>query len=251
MIRDERHDGIALLRLEHGKVNALDAELMAALGEALDRAEADGARALVLTGSGSSFSAGVDLKRVLDGGAAYIESFVPRIGEAVRRLMSFPRPTVAALNGHAIAGGFVLACACDRRLAARGTAKLGLTELPIGVPFPWFALEAVRAAAGTRQAAEIVYGGRLMSVEECVERGLVEEAVEPEALERRAVELAAERAAIPAPAYALAKRQLIEPILARAGAEAANHDAEVLANWRSDATLGAIRSYMESLAARR
>ena len=74
----------------------------------------------MLTGSGSIFSAGVDLRRLLAEGEDYLRRFVPLIGEGFQRLFAFPRPVVAALNGHAIAGGCIVACACDRRIAAAG-----------------------------------------------------------------------------------------------------------------------------------
>ena len=77
MIERETRDGVAVLRMAHGKVNALDLELLGAIVEALDETTRDGAPPLVLTGTGGSFSAGVDLRRVLDGGRAYIERFLP------------------------------------------------------------------------------------------------------------------------------------------------------------------------------
>ena len=120
IIEREDREGIALLRMNRGKVNALDAELLQELGAALDGVEASPARALVLTGAGPAFSAGVDLFRLLEGGAAHIREFLPLLRGVGRRLCAFPKPPVAAVNGHAIADGPLLLVSCDRRILARG-----------------------------------------------------------------------------------------------------------------------------------
>src|SRR5262245_25785640 len=112
MIERSEHDGIVTLRLAHGKASALDIELLEAILGELDRA-APKARAVVLTGTGSIFSAGVDLFRVTRDGADYVRRFLPRLSRTFRALFTFPGPVVAAVNGHAIAGGGVLVLACD------------------------------------------------------------------------------------------------------------------------------------------
>ncbi|TMD98567.1 MAG: enoyl-CoA hydratase/isomerase family protein, partial [Chloroflexi bacterium] len=139
MIRVDHEDGVAVVRLEHGKVNALDVELLRAATATLR--ELASAPAIVLTGRGSAFCAGVDLRRVLDGGPAYSADLVDAISEAVLALFDHPRPVVAAINGHAIAGGCVLAAACDLRLMSGGS--IGVTEVLVGVHFPTAALEVV------------------------------------------------------------------------------------------------------------
>jgi enoyl-CoA hydratase len=118
MIETADYDGIVILTLNNGPVNALDLELLTAVPERL-AAVAD-SRAVVLTGSGRSFSAGVDLKRTVDGGLPYVEKFLSSLSLAMLTLFEHPKPVVAAVNGHALAGGCVLAAACDIRLGARG-----------------------------------------------------------------------------------------------------------------------------------
>ncbi len=116
MVEVETREDIALLRLAHGKVSAFDLELVVRIAEELDRMVASTSRAVVITGTGGTFSAGVDLFRVLDGGESYLRQFLPALNRAFVKLYTFPRPVVAAINGHAIAGGCVLGCACDYRL---------------------------------------------------------------------------------------------------------------------------------------
>src|SRR5437870_1175022 len=111
-------------------------------------AEISSARAVVMTATGRTFSAGVDLVRLLEGGAPYVRKFLPVLSEMFATVFSHPAPVVAAINGHAIAGGCVLACAADKRLMARDGGRIGATELLVGVPFPPAAVEILRCAAG-------------------------------------------------------------------------------------------------------
>jgi enoyl-CoA hydratase len=128
----DAHAGVHLVTVENGPVNVLDLELLRGLAETFHGlAEAD---AVVLAGAGRAFSAGVDLHRILDGGRDYVAEFLPALSAALRAVFDHPRPVVAAVNGHAIAGGCVLVAACDRRLMSAGT--IGVTELLVGVPFP-------------------------------------------------------------------------------------------------------------------
>lgn len=144
MIELEERGAVTIVRLAHGKVNALDVELLEAIAKTFTGL--DSARAIVFTGAGRSFSAGVDLKRIVEGGLDYVRVFRPALSAAVKAVFYCPVPVVAALNGHAIAGGCVLAAACDMRLMAGGT--IGLSELRVGVPFPGVPLEVMRHALG-------------------------------------------------------------------------------------------------------
>jgi len=138
VIESTMKDGVAVLAMRHGKANALDTELCQALCGALDDAAADGAAAVVLTGAGTVFSAGVDLKQVTAGREGYVAAFLPELRRAFTRLATFELPVVAAVNGHAIAGGFILFAAADWAVMAEGPGRAGVTELLVGVPFrPW------------------------------------------------------------------------------------------------------------------
>ena len=244
MIQRQERGDVAVLALEHHKANALDLELLEALEAELARAEGDGTRALVLTGRGSIFSAGVNLFRVLDGGREYLERFLPALDGAARRLFTFPRPVVAAINGHAMAGGWVLACACDVRVMADGYGKIGLPELRVGVPFPALLLEVVRAATPSHLLEELILGGRTFTGAEAAVRGLVGEAVEPGVVVERAVERAEELARLAADAYAMTKARLRRPYLEQGRSSDAER-AAVLEAWAAPATLETIRGYLE------
>ena len=229
MLHTEQHGEVTLLCLAHGKASALDLELLEGLAVALGEIGRAG-KALVLTGSGAIFSAGVDLFRLTDAGPAYIDRFLPALDLALERLLTFPRPTVAAINGHAIAGGCILGLACDRQVAARGPGRIGVPELLVGVPFPPLPLEIVRDAVPPARLAEVVYGGATYEFDQARELGLVGEVVEPDQLLPRALALAGSLAAVAPDSYALVKRQLRAPLLARVAA-ARPLLAEVEAIW--------------------
>lgn len=243
MLATEMRGEVAVLRMERGKANALDLELLESLSARLVEVEGSAARAVVLTGAGTIFSAGVDLFRLLDAGGDYLDRFLPALDSALRRLYLFPRPAVAAVNGHAIAGGAILALACDRRLMAAGAGRIGVPELVVGVPFPPLPLEIVRAALPPPAAQEAILLGRTYAAEEALARGLADEVVPPDELLERACRTAAELGALSPRAYALTKAQLRAPALARVDA-AAGLAAEVAAAWADPATHATIRAYL-------
>lgn len=250
MIHREDHGRVAVLRMEHGKANALDTELFADLGRELAAVAAADLEAVVLTGTGSIFSAGVDLFRVLDGGQAYLEEFLPELSRGLGELFSFPRPVVAAINGHAIAGGYILACACDHRLMAWGPGRVGVPELRVGVPFPTLPLEVLRFAAPKEHLQEMVYTGRTYTAEEALERGLVDGAESHDTLVEHAVGIAGRLGSIPADAFRLTKHTLRRPVL-EAWRGAAATDREVFEAWAAPATFDIIRSYLDKTVGKR
>jgi enoyl-CoA hydratase len=244
MIERESHGAVTVLRLAHGKVSALDAELCLALrAELAPLAGASGA--VVLTGTGSSFCAGADLKRVMDGGEAYLAGFLPALIGAVEEVFRFPRPLVAAVNGHAIGGGCVVAAAADIRLMAAGRGRIGIPELLVGVAFPAIAIEAVRLATGGAGLGDLALGGGVFEPEEALRRGLVDAVVEPERLLEEAVARAERMAAIPPASFAHAKAQIRGPALERLERVGPAVDAEAAALWASAEVQRAIRDYVE------
>jgi enoyl-CoA hydratase len=243
MIERRDEGAVAVLRLAHGRANALDLELLAALERALDATA--GAAAVVLTGTGGIFSAGVDLKRLLAGGEGYLERFLPALSRMFEQVCFLPRPVVAAVNGHAIAGGCVLACGADYRVLARGPGRMGVTELRVGLPFPAVALELMRLVVPPSRLQEVIYLGATYPPEEARERGLADELVEAERLLPRALEVARALAAIPAESFALTKRQLRQGLRDAVGAHGAAIDARVGPVWASAPARAALRAYVE------
>jgi enoyl-CoA hydratase len=242
MIERTDHDGVAVLTLHHGPVNALDLELLTELSRALT--EVADARAVVLTGRGRSFSAGVDLKRIADGGPEYVHEFLAALSMAAGSLFDHPRPVVCAVNGHALAGGCVLAAACDVRLMAGGT--IGLTELAAGVPFPTVPLEIMRHAVGAALELMVLAPSR-MTPEQAVAVGLVHEVVEADGLIEAALARADALCVAPAEVYALAKDQVRRPARERIVANQPVDDPRVEEIWSSELTSALLRAYLAAL----
>lgn len=245
MLQVEHHDEVAVLRMEHGKVNAMDLELLVALRRAIGELAG---HPLVLTGSGSCFSAGVDLRRVVDGGAAYTEQFLAELTAVFLATFRHRRPVVAAVNGHALAGGCVLALAADLRLMAGGS--IGLTELQVGVPFPTAAVEIVRYAVGP-VAPRLAFTGEVLEPARAERLGLVHERCDTADLITTAVTRGRQMAGGRAEAYAATKRQLHADAERAIARDSPTDDAEVLRQWTSEDGRTAIAAFLDQLAAAR
>ena len=245
MIEIRNQNDVAILTMDHGKANLFDLELCQALTTSFGECAESPSRAVVLSARGSIFSGGVDLRRLLDGGAAYVDSFLPALARTFEAAFAFPKPLVAAVTGHAIAGGCILACAADRRLMARGAGRIGVPELLVGVPFPTVALEIMRHAVALPQLTRLIYSGETLTADAAVERGLVDIAVAPDDLLEEAVAAAAAMAALPPAAFAMTKAQLREPALARIRHGKEHVDADINRMWAAPETLQAVRSYVE------
>jgi len=244
VVREDRGP-ITILRLNRGKANALDVRLLGAFASALDVVAHDGHRAIVLTAEGPIFSAGVDLFKVLEGGDTYVTELLPLLDRVLQRLFWYPRPVVAAINGHAIAGGCVLASACDHRIMADGPATIGVPELRVQVPFPSSAIEILRFAVAHAHFQELVYLGRTYSVGEARDRGLVDEVVPSAELLERACAAAERLHAIPPKGFWLTKRQLRWSARQRMQDGATRTEADVTALWLAPETRAAIARYVE------
>lgn len=235
---------ISTLTLSHPPANALDLEFMQEILRGIDEAETSDARALIVTGERNVFSAGADLFRVLEEGRDYIERAGATMSEVFRRLFVFPKPTVAAINGHAIAGGSVIACACDYRIAAAGDHRIGFSELAVGVPFPAWALEIVRFAVGSRSVRELTLMARTMPPEEGMRLGIVDDVVPADRLKDTAERAARRLARVPAGTYQLTKGALLAPVVERVTRIADEHDREVADMWSSPEVHEAIRDFL-------
>jgi enoyl-CoA hydratase len=236
----ETADGATILRFDNGPVNAADLDMLNVIIESMRSVQGP----VVLTGAGRAFSAGVDLRALVDGGTDYAERFVAALSEAFLAIYNHPAPVVAAINGHAIAGGCVLAMCADVRLMSGGT--IGLTELSVGVPFPVAALEICRAAMGT-SATRAALGAKTIDADTALARGWVDEVVGKDELVDTALATARELGRYASAAYAATKAQLHKPVHALIDVSAAT-DAEVRDSWISEETRSRIVGFLDALA---
>jgi enoyl-CoA hydratase len=209
--------GLALVRLACGKANALNPWSLAAIDGALDEAASGGARGIVLTGYDRFFSGGLDLVGLYGLERHAMDDFMRKFDGLMLRVFTLPVPVVAAVAGHAVAGGAVLALACDARVMGAGAGRFGLNEIQLGVPFPASALEIVRHAVPASAVEEVLYRGELHEPRGALARGLVTEIVDGDVVEA-ARRTCTRLAAAPAGAFQTIKAALKAPAVDRARA---------------------------------
>ena len=244
MIDSKIVEGIVVLTMTHGKANALDIEFCDALAARFNDLRKSDTKAVVLTGQGRIFSAGVDLKRLSAGGAAYIRRFLPALHRLYEAVFFYPKPVIAAVNGHAIAGGCVLACCADRRIMGRDAGRIGVTEILVGVPFPALAFEVVRFAVPPRYLPEFTLSGATYVADEALRRGWVDEVGEAGQLIGRAIAVAKDLSLLSPAAFAQTKSQIRQPVTERLQKTGESTDKTVTEIWAAPATLSYIRDYV-------
>jgi enoyl-CoA hydratase len=234
-----RRGRVAVVTLRRPPANAMNPELTEEIAAVFQGLRQDASvRSVILTGEGKSFCAGVDLKAVPDFDEADQRRMVHALNSAFYNVYSCPIPVVGAINGHAIAGGLVLALCCDWRIAVNTPFLVGLTEVRVGVPYPVAAMEVTRQELRPDVARRLVLFGQNMPSAAAVEAGLFDEAVDGDALKERALAKADEFAALPRAAFAASKRDLRRS--AYEAIEAAIAGAEpLLKGWLSRETMQA------------
>ena len=230
LIRIEQRQDTTVIFFARPPANAFNLEfteeLHAQLDEIAARVPAGG---VVVTGDGRTFSGGVDFKAVPGYTPDQRARMIGHINACITTLYGLPTATVAAVNGHAIGGAFVVMLGCDARLAADTDAKLGLTEVTAGIPYPACPMEVVKAELEPSYRRHLVLTGEIISPRVAHARGLIDELVAPHDLLQRSVEVARRRAA--ARSYGRVKQQLRRDTLARMGEIIAGSCDPMLEQW--------------------
>ena len=206
-------DGVAVVRLDDGKANALSMSVIAGLHEALDTASKD-ATAVCLAGNAKALCAGFDLS-VMRGGVEGMVDLVRSGGELLMRLYGHPQPTVAAVAGHALAAGALLVLACDTRISGDAPAKIGLNEVAIGMTLPDFAIELARDRLSKRYLTRATVEAEIFDPEGGLAAGYVDMVVAADQCERTAIDVARRLGQLDAAAYAGTKRALRQATIDR------------------------------------
>jgi enoyl-CoA hydratase len=223
--------GVRVLTLDRPPANALDEGLLTDLEHAVeDSADTDAVRAIVLRAEGSFFCGGFDLRAPRRGGDA-ATAMVVRYRDSHRRLLAVPKPTIAAVQGHAMAGGLVLALACDHRLAVEGDYRIGLNETAIGAAFPPVAMEIVRLRLSNAAASELILGAETLATTDLVRLGVVDRLTPADGFERDVFALAERLASYPREVYAHAKTELISDATRRLDEVTLERELEIAALW--------------------
>jgi len=236
-VQVKRDRGIATLTLSRGKVNALNGDVVDQLRHQLEVLEADrDVRAIVLTGSGGFFSFGFDIPEFRSQTAESFSRYVSAFTDLYKYLFRHPKPVVAALNGHTIAGGCMLALACDRRVMVSGKAKISLNEISFGSTVFAGSTEMLRFWIGGANAAEVLYSGAMYSAEEARALGLVHQVTTDDDLLPSATRSASGLAAKAAPAFASIKALLRTPVVDEMTRREGASIREFVDIWYSEAT---------------
>lgn len=243
MLDIHTHDGIVEIRMARPPANALDGELLEALASAVESAPRT-ARALILTGQPGMFSAGLDVPAMLGLHRDRIYAVWSSFFRLNRLLAGCPVPVIAAISGHAPAGGTVLALHCDLRIGAEGEFRMGLNEVRVGLPVSRGILAALEHAVGRRTALRLAMGGELLPMAEALQTGLVDGVVPSGRLLATALERARALLALPPQAMNVTRLNAKAALLASIGG--ADEAADATAWWFSAET----QAGMQALAAR-
>ncbi len=230
--------------------NAITADLLDELLASLKAAqEDDRVRAIVVTGAGRFFCGGLDLSQT-GSEAELAELLLEKYRDSHVKLLSFPKPTIGMLNGHAIAGGLIILLACDFRLGVEGDYRIGLNEVAIGASFPRAAFEIVRLRLTHQCASELLLGAGLYPVNQGLRLGVIDELIPSEKFEDAVMDRAAELGSYPKEAYAHTKAALVSGAAERVRAQTPEDAASDIAAWMTPESLAARTAQAERLGKR-
>lgn len=204
-----------------------------AMLEELDRQiEAAGDQPLLVTGAGDAFSAGLDLDDLAKADAAYVVALLQTMDRAVKRLFLHPAPTVALVNGHAVAGGCLLVQCCDVRVGVdQPDVRIGMTGVAIGLTYPPFVPAIFGRRAPASSVETVLLGAQRFGPERALALGLLDELAPKDRAREVAESHLAQRAKLPRHSYAATKRALREPALTQSAGDQDRFEREVLPAW--------------------
>ncbi|MGD2158738.1 MAG: enoyl-CoA hydratase/isomerase family protein [Anaerolineales bacterium] len=247
MISVEYRNNVALVKLDRGVTNAIHLQLVDELDGALQRIKRDSrTRALVLLSANDKFfSIGFDIPSLFGLSMEDFLGFYQAFNRVCLELYTFPKPTVAAVTGHAIAGGCILALCCDYRFIAEGRRLMGLNEIKLGVPVPYTADCVLRDLVGVRVARDVMEGGEFYQPEDAFQMGMVDRICPPEKVLTQAVEKAKVLSAFSQQAYTLIKRNRVEQIEEYIKAHLKAKERLFVDRWYSEEARELLREAME------
>ncbi len=247
MISVDRLGQVALVRLDRGVTNAINLdgvnELAAVIQEVKDEPDVWG---LVLGSTNDKFfSIGFDIPHLFDLTKEDFDRFYRAFNRLCLELYTLPKPTVASITGHAIAGGCILALCCDYRYIAAGRKLMGLNEIKLGVPVPYVADCVLQALVGTRNARDILDSGEFFTPKDSIQLGLADRILPPDQVEEQALAQAELLGSQPAEAFGTIKLNRTEPVTARITGQLERKEALFIDLWYSEPVRERLRSAME------
>ena len=241
-------DHHAVIELGRPKAHAINREMVDDLREALaSLSQADYIRGAILTAQGDIFSAGLDVVELYAYDEEQMDRFWEAFGQLMRDMVAFPKPLIAAINGHSPAGGCVLALCTDHRIMAGGKFRIGLNEVPVGVVAPGPVVELAAYCMGHGKASKMLLNGLLMTGEEALDFGLVDATCPQEEVLLRAEEKLAEWFAYPDTPWRKTKEILRRPLVEALSKGAQEAFGETARAWWSHESRSAMGKFVETL----
>ncbi len=247
MITVEKRGKVALVWLDRSVTNAINMNCVKVLSAIIDKLGSDPEVAGIVLSSSSAnfFSIGFDIPELFDLSREEFGAFYGAVNQMCLDLYALPKPTVAAITGHAIAGGCILALCCDYRFIANGRKLIGLNEVKLGLPVPYPADRMLRELVGMRPAREIMEAGEFYEPEQALALGLVDRVLPLERVVEEAVEMAVELGSLPCVAYGMIKGNRVETLLAEVERRGAEKEKTFVERWYSDQARELLREAMK------
>ncbi|NIM94958.1 MAG: enoyl-CoA hydratase/isomerase family protein [Anaerolineales bacterium] len=234
----EHQEGAAVIKLNHGVTNAINSELVHELASTLENLTGDDdVLGMVLTSANEKFfSIGLDIPSLYDLPEEAFRAFYQSYNQLCLVILTCPKPIVAAITGHAIAGGYILALCCDYRSVAAGRKFVGLNEIKLGVPVPFVADCTLRRLVGHRIARDIMDSGEFYEPAEALQLGLVDHVVSADEIIGFSTMKVQAIASASLPAFSLIKNNRIRPINAEIQASLLVREEAFIERWYSSDT---------------
>lgn len=211
----ERLGGVTIIRLNRPPANAIEIESAAQLADSIEAVQDGSTRAIVLTGAGDCFSAGLDLKVVPTYHRSRQRQLLDALNRLVLNLYGCPLPTVAAINGHAVAAGTLLTLACDYRVGPTTQCRFGLPGARVGIPYPFSAWTVFDAELAPAVRRVMLLTARTFDAHEAAAKGVIDELQPPRRVLDKAIEMALQMSEIPTASFAAVKLRLRNDAISR------------------------------------
>jgi 3,2-trans-enoyl-CoA isomerase len=241
-------DRLAIIALDRGKSNPMNAEMVKELTTLIQSIDTDdNIGGLIITGKENFFSAGLDLIEIYDYNEAEIAAFWRSFFALQAKMVSFKKPMVAAISGHSPAGGCVMALCCDYRVMARGKYIIGLNEIPVGIIVPDSIFDLYAFWLGQRNAYQYLIEGKLLSVDEALEVGLIDEICNLESVISTAEKKIRTYMQFNAATWSQSKLNLRKKLIAQANADQTEMLNMMLKQWWAPETRKVLQMIIQNL----
>jgi enoyl-CoA hydratase/carnithine racemase len=243
----EKHDKVAVLRLNNGVTNPIDLNFVNLISETLlDIKKDSNVNGLVLSSwNNKFFSIGFNIPELFNLEREEFRTFYRAFNKLSMDLFTFPKPTIAAITGHAIAGGCVLAICCDHRFIANGRKLMGLNEVKLGVPVPYPAYIMLEQLVGFRNAYKISSTGDFFEPRKALELGLVDNVLPIEEVLKAALEKVGSLGAMPKDAFEVIKQNSVEDVANKIIEHQDEMERKFIDCWYSDGTRKLLKETMK------